>query len=140
MQTSVLLEVVSKLEKLVRRLCEHSSQDSEETATNGRMALYTLMPLSRVLAASHPVTFLQVALLLVCVLACLVRKYNTIQYNTVHLYCQVTNAQGMCYGTKHTHTHTHAHTHTRHIKKKKKTLNSENVEVVQRVDLIRLKK
>ena len=30
---------------------------------------------------------------------------NTKQYNTIQLYCQVTTAQGMCYGTKHTHTH-----------------------------------
>ena len=39
---------------------------------------------------------------------------NTIQYNTIQRYCQVTNAQRMCNGTKHTHTHTH----TSHIKKK----------------------
>ena len=116
-QTSVLLEVVSKLEKLVRRLCEHSSQDSEETATNGRMALYTLMPLNRVLAASHPVTFLQVALLLVCVLACLVRKYNTIQYSTPLLPSDKCTRNVLWYQV-----HSHTHTHTRHIKKKKKTL------------------
>ena len=31
-------------------------------------------------------------------------KLITRQYNTVQLYCQVTNAQGMYYSTKHTHT------------------------------------
>ena len=52
----------------------------------------------------------------------------------IQLYCQVTDAQGMCYGTKHTHTHTHtSHTHT-HTQK----YNSKNIKVVQRVDLIRL--
>ena len=57
-----------------------------------------------------------------------------IQYNTIQLYCQVTNAQRLCDGTKHTHTRTH----TGHIKKP--TYNSKNVRVVQRVDLIRLKR
>ena len=32
---------------------------------------------------------------------------------TIELYCQMTNAHGMCYGTKHTHTRTH----TSHMKK-----------------------
>ena len=77
-QASVLLEMVSKLEKMVHRLSEHSSQDTEDSSTVGRMALYTLMPLSRVLAAKHPVTFLQVPLLfaylLVCLFAVLVNK------------------------------------------------------------------
>ena len=70
-QTSVLLEMVSKLEKMVHRLSERSSQDTEDSSTVGRMALYTLMPLSRVLAAKHPVTFLQVPLLFACLLVCL---------------------------------------------------------------------
>ena len=43
---------------------------------------------------------------------------NTIQYNTIQLYCQVINAQEMFNGTKHTHTNTH----TSQIKKKKTTL------------------
>ena len=32
---------------------------------------------------------------------------NIIQYNTIQLYCQMTDAQEMCYGTKHIHRHTH---------------------------------
>ena len=50
-----------------------------------------------------------------------------LQYNTIQLYCQVTNAHGMCHGTKHTNTRNH----TNHIKKKKKlNYNSENVKVI----------
>ena len=54
--------------------------------------------------------------------------------NTIQLYCQVTNAQGMCYGTKHTHTHSQSHqSHTHNTQK------SKNVKVVQRVNCLRLR-
>ena len=43
---------------------------------------------------------------------------KTHKADTIQLYCQVTNAQGMCYGTEHNHTHTH----TSHIKKKTLTV------------------
>ena len=48
---------------------------------------------------------------------------------TIQLYYQVTNAQGMCYGTKHTHTHihtSHTHTHTHTRTQKKKTIEKTN--------------
>ena len=62
-------------------------------------------------------------------------------YNTIQLYCQVTNTQGMCYGTKHTHTHTHI-SHQKQTNKNKTTttVNSKNIKIVQRVDLMRIKK
>ena len=41
--------------------------------------------------------------------------------NVIQLYCKVTNAQGMCYGTKHTHTHTHTSLHQPPKKPKKTT-------------------
>ena len=50
---------------------------------------------------------------------------NTVQYNTIQLYCQVTNAHGICYGTKHSY----KHIHISHIKKK--NCNSKNIKVVQ---------
>ena len=48
-----------------------------------------------------------------------------LQYNTIQLYCQVTNAHGMCYGTKHTRTRTH----TSHIKNKKNKKTNYNSQI-----------
>lgn len=57
---SVLLGMVSKLQKSVQQLQQQNSTHCEEVANNGKMALYTLMLLCRVLGAQHHVTFLQV--------------------------------------------------------------------------------
>ena len=55
-----------------------------------------------------------------------------VQYNTTQLYRQVTNAQGMCYGTKHTHTHTHtSHTQQQQNNNNNQNCNSKNVKVGQ---------
>ena len=54
---------------------------------------------------------------------------SPIQCNRIQLYCQVTKARGMCYGTEHTHTHTHT-------SRKRQNYNGKNVTVVQRVDLM----
>ncbi|XP_070194933.1 HEAT repeat-containing protein 1-like isoform X2 [Littorina saxatilis] len=59
-QMSVLLGMVNKLQKSVQQLQQQNSTHCEEVANNGKMALYTLMLLCRVLGAQHHVTFLQV--------------------------------------------------------------------------------
>lgn len=59
--TSVLLKMVYKLQKCAELVIkEGPSVEAEDKATNGKLALYTLMLLCRVLGAEHYVTFLEV--------------------------------------------------------------------------------
>jgi hypothetical protein len=55
--------MVHKLQKCVELLknAGHTAEEADDRATNGKLALYTLMLFSRVLGAQHHVTFLQVS-------------------------------------------------------------------------------